>query len=332
MNYIVFDLEWNQCPDGKEKENKDLPFEIVEFGAVKLGPDRKVIDEFQQFVSPEVYRELHYITRDLVKISMRDLDEGLKFPEAAKAFFDWCAEGGEYMFGTWGSTDLMELQRNCRFFNVDYEFPKPLLYYDIQKLYSICYSDGKSRAALETAIDELQLEKDAPFHAAIYDAIYTAQVFEKLDFAKVQAFTSIDTFWIPACKEEEFEIVYPTYSKFISRAFDNKDHVMSDPGVIATRCYLCGRVVKKKIRWFSANQKQYYCLGICEEHGYIKGRIKIKKIDDDNFFAVKVIKVTDEEGAKEIKQRQYMAREKRRERRHREQEKNSANNELETVK
>ena len=23
MNYIVFDLEWNQCPDGKEKEIKE---------------------------------------------------------------------------------------------------------------------------------------------------------------------------------------------------------------------------------------------------------------------------------------------------------------------
>ena len=28
MNYIVFDLEWNQCPYGKERENKRLPFEI----------------------------------------------------------------------------------------------------------------------------------------------------------------------------------------------------------------------------------------------------------------------------------------------------------------
>ena len=36
MNYIVFDLEWNQCPDGKEKEIKDMPFEIIEIGAVKL--------------------------------------------------------------------------------------------------------------------------------------------------------------------------------------------------------------------------------------------------------------------------------------------------------
>ena len=36
MNYIVFDLEWNQCPYGKERENRRLPFEILEIGAVKL--------------------------------------------------------------------------------------------------------------------------------------------------------------------------------------------------------------------------------------------------------------------------------------------------------
>ena len=46
MNYIVFDLEWNQCPDGKEKEIKDMPFEIIEIGAVKLDSQRRVIDTF----------------------------------------------------------------------------------------------------------------------------------------------------------------------------------------------------------------------------------------------------------------------------------------------
>ena len=27
MDYIVFDLEWNQCPDGKNGSDPDLPFE-----------------------------------------------------------------------------------------------------------------------------------------------------------------------------------------------------------------------------------------------------------------------------------------------------------------
>lgn len=36
MNYIVFDLEWNQSPGGKRWSNSRLPFEIIEIGAVKL--------------------------------------------------------------------------------------------------------------------------------------------------------------------------------------------------------------------------------------------------------------------------------------------------------
>ena len=36
MDYVIFDLEWNQCPYGKGKENPKLPFEIIEIGAVKM--------------------------------------------------------------------------------------------------------------------------------------------------------------------------------------------------------------------------------------------------------------------------------------------------------
>ena len=36
MNYIVFDLEWNQNPAGKKSRNDRLPFEIIEIGAVKV--------------------------------------------------------------------------------------------------------------------------------------------------------------------------------------------------------------------------------------------------------------------------------------------------------
>ena len=36
MNYIVLDLEWNQCPSGKRREDPSLPFEIIEIGAVRM--------------------------------------------------------------------------------------------------------------------------------------------------------------------------------------------------------------------------------------------------------------------------------------------------------
>ena len=32
MNYIVFDLEWNQSPGGRYRENPKLPFEILQAG------------------------------------------------------------------------------------------------------------------------------------------------------------------------------------------------------------------------------------------------------------------------------------------------------------
>ena len=36
MNYIVLDLEWNQSNTGDEEEAKQIPFEIIDFGAIKL--------------------------------------------------------------------------------------------------------------------------------------------------------------------------------------------------------------------------------------------------------------------------------------------------------
>ena len=42
MNYIVFDLEWNQSPGGKRWSNSRLPFEIIEIGAVKLNEKKEI--------------------------------------------------------------------------------------------------------------------------------------------------------------------------------------------------------------------------------------------------------------------------------------------------
>lgn len=48
MNYIVFDLEWNQSPGGKKYSNSRLPFEIIEIGAVKMNEQREVVDIFPE--------------------------------------------------------------------------------------------------------------------------------------------------------------------------------------------------------------------------------------------------------------------------------------------
>ncbi len=54
MNYIVFDLEWNQSHIGSAGEHPRMPFEIIEIGAVKLDENYKVIDEFSRLIKPKI--------------------------------------------------------------------------------------------------------------------------------------------------------------------------------------------------------------------------------------------------------------------------------------
>ena len=68
MNYIVFDLEWNQCPYGKGQENERIPFEIIEIGAVKLNSERQIIDQYQVLIQPRVYKKLHHRTREIIQM------------------------------------------------------------------------------------------------------------------------------------------------------------------------------------------------------------------------------------------------------------------------
>ena len=91
--------------------------EIIEIGAIKLNSSRKMIDEFSELVKPQVYHEMHRITSKLIHLQMNQLQQGSFFPEVMKQFQDWC--GDDYIFCTWGPLDLVELQRNIRYYGLE---------------------------------------------------------------------------------------------------------------------------------------------------------------------------------------------------------------------
>ena len=130
MDNIVFDLEWNQSPYGKEGENPDMPFEIVEIGAVKMNMNKEIIDEYHRLICPQVYDKLNYHTKEIIGLTMEKLKNGGYFPEVAAEFLEW---GGSHpVFCTWGTLDLMELQRNLKFYNMEELLPGPIYFYDVQ--------------------------------------------------------------------------------------------------------------------------------------------------------------------------------------------------------
>ena len=197
----------------------------------------------------------------------------------------------------------------------------PVIFCDVQKLFSLDKEDGESRKSLEYAVDALGLEKQRDFHRALSDAWYTARIFAAIDPEIADTFTSIDCFQNPRGKKDEIHVIYPGYEKHISREFDTREEILEDREIAGSRCFLCGKNMRKKIRWFASGGKNYYCLARCPRHGWLKGKIRVKRTDQGKFFAVKTMKLVEEEEAQQVRDRKEELKKKRREKRRQERKK-----------
>jgi len=312
VNYVVLDLEWNQSSQTAEEAGDSLLFEIIEIGAIKLSEEKNMVGEFSRLVKPQVFHEMHRITSKLIHLQMQELEKGTPFPKVAEEFLEWCGE--EVMFCTWGPLDLTEFQKNMKYYQMPPLSEKPIAFFDVQKLFSIAYEDRKTRRSLEYAVDFLNIEKDIPFHRAFSDAYYTAKVFARIEDEVLKS-VSFDTYHAPASKADEVFIVFDTYAKYISRGFENKTQLMADREVASAKCYICGKGLRKKLRWFSPNGKNYYCAAYCDKHGYMKAKLRIRKDSNENLFAIKTLKFVDEKGFDALQERFLKVKEMKKRRR-----------------
>lgn len=303
MNYIIFDLEWNQAAK-KQDENAQIPFEIIEIGAIKLNSNFEKIGEFSRMIRPSVYHTMHSVTQGIIHISMSELKKEQTFVPVMRHFLKWCGE--DCLYGTWGSLDLTELQQNMDY----YQFPPlsdgPLTYLDIQKLYALIYEpeDDKKRRSLKSAVEQLGIPQDIPFHRAFADAYYTAKVLQRIsaepDAGQILKRVSYDVYRLPKTRKQEVHIIFDTYAKYISREFEDKQTAMEDREVVSTKCYICHKNCRKKLRWFTPNGKHYYALAFCNKHGFIKGKIRMKHTDSGNIYVIKTLKLISEEEAQKV--------------------------------
>ena len=301
QNYIVFDLEWNQGEAPAKKGEKTLPFEIVEIGAVKLNENKEKIGEFSRLIRPQVFRHMHRITGKLIHLSMEDLESGDDFQTVARDFLEWCGE--EAMFCSWGPLDLTEFQRNLDYFDMPLLSDRPIAYFDVQKLYSLSYDDGKTRKALSAAVEELNLDSDIPFHRALADAEYTSRIFARLK-PKVLQKVSFDTYVTPKTRKQEIKITFDNYHKYISREFDSKEDILENMEIMSTKCYLCHKNIRRKVKWFTPNSKHYYAAAYCDKHGFMKVKVRIKKAEDGKLFVVKTSKFVSQDEVEAMKAKQ----------------------------
>lgn len=117
------------------------------------------IGEFHRLVKPCVYREMHHIISEVTHVNAEELE---KTESSAVAEYFW--NGAERILflhlgkhGSYGVSAEHGLSWNGA------AVSKPFLFYDVQKLYSLLYSDGESRESLDVAVDFLKCERMFPF-------------------------------------------------------------------------------------------------------------------------------------------------------------------------
>ena len=300
MNFIVFDLEWNQ-PEGIPKEERvKLPFEIIEIGAVKLNAEGKLVSKFSRLIKPVVYDRINWRIKKMLQLKPGELESGKSFKETAEEFLTWC--GDDYIFCTWGGQDLTELQRNMAYFDMPPLSERPIRYLDVQKIYARM-NGVRNQISLETAVDALGIVKDVAFHRAFSDAYYTSKILALIPAQIINSVYAYDLYSLPVEDKEELHIRDEDSYTYYSRRYEAKEDILKKQKILAVKCPVCGATLKRKIKWFGHAGRPLHSGAVCPEHRYVAGVLKIRQGETGGYFAEKNVKLVTEEEFNELKER-----------------------------
>lgn len=246
MNYIIFDLEWNQCGSDSEilTDPVCLPGEIIEIGAVKLDDSFQKVDELRLYIKPQYYQKLH--RRIVTLTGIRDqilAEQGLPFPQAYEKFRDFCGE--EYSFMTWSTSDLPILVDNMLLHGIDVSnLPDT---YDLQRIFCREIMRFSRRMSLDDALKVLN-EKGDTAHDALNDSRNTALVCNHLDL-----------------EEYGGEYVSRAFAELPRKeVFESPKAALADPGLRTYTCPWCGEAVTGE-PWLRVEHDEFLSMGRCNE-------------------------------------------------------------------
>ena len=74
--------------------------------------------------------------------------------------------------------------------------------------------------------------------------------------------------------------------------------------IMSTKCYLCKKNIRRKVKWFSPNGKHYYAVAYCEKHGFMKAKVRIKKAENGRLFVIKTCRFIPVEEVENMKAKQ----------------------------
>ena len=180
MNYIIYDLEFNQKStdiSNVESTNSSLPFEIIQIGALKLNENFETISTFNTLIKPTVHTTILPFIENLTGITDSKVRSYQTFPQVYENFIRFVRDD-EMVFCVWGTVDIKELLRNIKFHHLP-ALPNFKFYIDVQH-YACQYLKVPKgfRIGLKNTVERLNISSKNEFHDAFNDACYTSEVFK----------------------------------------------------------------------------------------------------------------------------------------------------------
>lgn len=188
MYFIIFDLEFNQdvpSLQNFDKERSHYPFEIIQIGAIKLDLDFNTVGTFDRYVMPTFYSKINPFITELTGITTEQLLIEEPFPEIYKAYIEFI-DGTDSVFCTWGMSDITGLFKNAEDHQLNYGL-LPKMVINLQPYVSKHLNiPRKNLVRLQHAVEVLNIPITYPFHNALHDAFYTAEIFKKIYNSSIQ--------------------------------------------------------------------------------------------------------------------------------------------------
>lgn len=188
MNYIIYDLEFNQKHnsfiENEFTQSNNIPFEIIQIGAIKLNESFETLSTFNTLVKPTIYKKIHPFVESLTNITDEQVASCNDFPTVYEDFLNFIGND-ETILCVWGIVDIKELIRNVSYFNLSTSNISK--YIDVQTYASKYLNrDKNSRIGLKNAIELLNIPINGYFHDAYNDAYYTSKIFKIIYHSKIK--------------------------------------------------------------------------------------------------------------------------------------------------
>ena len=260
-NLVLFDLEWNigYQPYTFNYHGVQQTFrgEIIEIGAVKIDEDANVLDTFSIHLRPRIFRKLQHHIAKVTGLTQADLDRGEPIVQGLRRFMQWCGPDAE--FAEWGMDDVPVLKQNLFLCNLDES--RPTVWYDLQQVFLREHPRKEGEGmTLESVVTRMGIPMDRPFHDALSDTLYTADVCRKLNLREgLAAYPSEETSLRQSLCPQPGD--YRDFTIF--RGYVEQYTWRTDPTISTASCPVCGSALTPDEIWLKKGSNSWYTLAQC---------------------------------------------------------------------